>query len=141
VINCSARLITEFAGKLIDLGVIVGSVSVDSYNPITVASRFAVTGWEPPQVCNPNEGDCVEVNLTDSSCVAVRDSKLTASPVLVFTNGEWRRFLEAALGGTVQPVASVTRIRLSHTSEQLTMASPASENRTHLSEMSCCKNY
>jgi hypothetical protein len=41
---------------------------------------------------------CVEVAFVDGA-IAVRDSKNTAGPVLVFTRGEWDAFVEGAKDG------------------------------------------
>jgi hypothetical protein len=41
---------------------------------------------------------CVEVAFV-ADAIAVRDSKNTAGPVLVFTRGEWDAFVEGAKDG------------------------------------------
>ncbi|WP_329262618.1 DUF397 domain-containing protein [Streptomyces sp. NBC_01478] len=43
-------------------------------------------------------GACVEVAAV-GAVVAVRDSKRTGGPALVFAPREWRRFLDTAAGG------------------------------------------
>ncbi|WP_326566413.1 DUF397 domain-containing protein [Amycolatopsis rhabdoformis] len=55
--------------------------------------------WVRPQLCGPNSGNCVEVNLGNPDVVAVRDTKLAGSPVLVFDNAEWDAFMAAARAG------------------------------------------
>ena len=38
-------------------------------------------------------GDCVEIGWPESTEVAVRDSKLVASPILAFSSARWQAFL------------------------------------------------
>jgi hypothetical protein len=44
-------------------------------------------------------GDCVEVAFLGGGEVALRDSKDKSGPVLLFSEVEWRAFLDGARGG------------------------------------------
>ncbi|WP_020630134.1 DUF397 domain-containing protein [Amycolatopsis alba] len=72
------------------------------YETCDVDGAFADQGWQRPRLCGPNSGSCVEVNLGNRGLVGVRDSKNPDSPVLVFDDEEWQRFLEAANAGQFQ---------------------------------------
>lgn len=55
------------------------------------------TGWKRSARCGPDGGNCVEVNLTYSDGVGVRDSADSVpKPVLAFGREEWQDFI----GGT-----------------------------------------
>lgn len=58
-------------------------------------------GWQKPGRCEPNGGNCVEVNLDEASedRIQVRDSKIVDSPVLTYTRAEWLAHLEAVRNG------------------------------------------
>jgi hypothetical protein len=53
--------------------------------------------WVKAQ-CSTNNGQCVEIASTADK-VAVRDSKDPEGPILVYTPGEFRAFLEGARNG------------------------------------------
>lgn len=72
---------------------------MDSYDPATVGETFPGDAWQVAALCGPNGGNCVEVNLGARGLVALRDSKLVGGPVLVFDEGEWSAFLDAAKSG------------------------------------------
>ena len=55
----------------------------------------ALMEWKKSSYCGYN-GECVEV--ASPGRVLVRDSKAPHGPVLSFTPGEWRRFLESLAG-------------------------------------------
>lgn len=54
--------------------------------------------WKKSTRSGPYSDNCVEVAFVDES-IAVRDSKDTTGPVLVFTRGEWDAFVEGAKDG------------------------------------------
>jgi hypothetical protein len=47
-----------------------------------------------------NNGNCVEVARDLPGAVAVRDSKDTSGPILVFPADTWRAFVSGLRGGT-----------------------------------------
>lgn len=56
--------------------------------------------WKKPGRCEPNGGECVEVQLTPDGAVWVRDSKQGATGVvLVFDRAEWEAHLVAVKAG------------------------------------------
>ncbi|MEV6603155.1 DUF397 domain-containing protein [Kutzneria sp. NPDC051319] len=63
-----------------------------------MTSEFAANGWQKPQLCGDDGGNCVEINRSLPGLVGVRDSKLTASPTLVFTEAEWSALLRSEHG-------------------------------------------
>lgn len=67
----------------------------DGRRPPQVALEDAV--WHRSSYSNGN-GACVEITAVEG-VVAVRDSKDTGRPALVFSPPEWRAFLEAAVDG------------------------------------------
>jgi hypothetical protein len=69
------------------------------YEPAAVAETFPAGEWQLPEFCGPNGGNCVEVNLGVAGMVGLRDSKLSAGPVLVFDDDEWTAFLASARAG------------------------------------------
>ncbi len=69
------------------------------YDPYTAAGVFPGDAWESPASCGPNGGNCVQVNLGAPGVIGLRDSKLSGGPVLVFDDGEWVAFLDAARAG------------------------------------------
>lgn len=69
------------------------------YNPIGMADAFSSSGWTQASACGPDGGNCVEINLSVAGLVAIRDSKPSRSPVLVFDDHEWLSFLTAARVG------------------------------------------
>ncbi|GAA3552852.1 DUF397 domain-containing protein [Amycolatopsis ultiminotia] len=73
--------------------------SSPDYDPNTAESLFEDAAWEKSFASEPNGGNCVEVNLGGKDLVGVRDTKLTASPVLIFDRGEWAAFLAAVKAG------------------------------------------
>lgn len=52
--------------------------------------------WRKSTRSGPNGGDCVEVADNVADVVAVRDSKDRSGPVLTFSHGAWRDFVEFA---------------------------------------------
>ena len=54
--------------------------------------------WRKSSRSGGNTDMCVEVAFVDEA-IAVRDSKNTNGPVLVFTRGEWDAFVEGAKDG------------------------------------------
>ncbi|MFF0148283.1 uncharacterized protein DUF397 [Amycolatopsis sulphurea] len=77
--------------------------SSPDYDPNTARLLFEDAAWEKSFASEPNGGNCVEVNLSAAGLVGVRDTKLTASPVLVFDRGEWTAFLAAVRAGQFDP--------------------------------------
>jgi hypothetical protein len=73
--------------------------SPQDYDPDTADALFAAGSWAKSFASEPNGGNCVEVNLSRPDLVGVRDTKLSASPVLVFDRGEWDAFLVAVKAG------------------------------------------
>jgi hypothetical protein len=74
-------------------------LSMQIYDPDSVSDTFPGDGWQRPALCGPNSGNCVEINLGNDGLVALRDSKLSDSPVLVFDDAEWDAFLNSARSG------------------------------------------
>lgn len=64
-------------------------MDIRNYDPMVAGEAFAADGWERSPRCGPDQGDCVEVNFGRPGLVAIRDSKLENSPVLVFSTSEW----------------------------------------------------
>jgi hypothetical protein len=54
--------------------------------------------WRKSTRSGPYGDNCVEVAFVDD-VIAVRDSKDTVGPVLVFTRGEWDAFVAGAKDG------------------------------------------
>jgi hypothetical protein len=54
--------------------------------------------WRKSRRSGPYSDNCVEVAFIDG-VIAVRDSKDTSGPVLVFTRGEWDAFVAGAKDG------------------------------------------
>lgn len=54
--------------------------------------------WHKSKRSGPYSDNCVEVAFVDDA-IAVRDSKDTSGPVLVFTRGEWDAFVAGAKDG------------------------------------------
>lgn len=69
------------------------------YNPFGLVDLYTLGEWELPAACGPDGGNCVEISRSVAGFVAVRDTKQDSSPILVFTDDEWRRFLTAARAG------------------------------------------
>ena len=67
-------------------------MEANKYDPMTVKAAFSADTWERSPLCGPDKGDCVEVNFERPGLVAIRDSKLADSPVLVFSESEWNTF-------------------------------------------------
>jgi Domain of unknown function (DUF397) len=72
---------------------------VDRQSLLDLASAFWSGGWKRAARCGPDGGNCVEVNCSVTGFVAVRDSKLFASPVLAFGDDQWRCFVKAVCTG------------------------------------------
>lgn len=69
------------------------------YNQFGMDDVFSSSRWTQASACGPDGGNCVEVNLSVAGRVAIRDSKRSRSPVLVFDDQEWLSFLTAARAG------------------------------------------
>ncbi|HKS45419.1 MAG TPA: DUF397 domain-containing protein [Amycolatopsis sp.] len=69
------------------------------YDPDTAGRFFDEEKWVKSFASEPNGGNCVEVNLSSSGLVGVRDTKLASSPVFVFDVGEWEAFLAGVKAG------------------------------------------
>jgi hypothetical protein len=72
---------------------------MNRFNRSGMAGVFSSSGWKRAAMCGPDGGNCVEINLCVAGLVAIRDSKRSRSPVLVFDDHEWRSFLTAARAG------------------------------------------
>lgn len=56
--------------------------------------------WQKPDRCEPNLGNCVEIDMSQPGEVAVRDSKLgETSPVHLFDHAEWGAFVASVKAG------------------------------------------
>jgi hypothetical protein len=69
---------------------------VDTTKRFDRVGAFSSSGWQRAARCGPDGGNCVEVNLTVAGLVAIRDSKLSCSPILIFPTQKWRCFLTTA---------------------------------------------
>lgn len=85
-------------------------MELDSYDPTPAGNAFDAEKWQRSRRCGPDQGDCVEINVGRPGLVAIRDSKLTDSPVLVFGTAEWEAFQRGCtpaapttLGGSQPP--------------------------------------
>ena len=58
----------------------------------------AITGWRKPSRSGPISDNCVEV-APYGTAVAVRDSRNPGFAALVFDQGEWSTFIDAAKAG------------------------------------------
>ena len=67
-------------------------MTTNSYDPMSAKDEFSADTWERGPLCGPDKGDCVEINFGRPGLVAIRDSKLADSPVLVFSESEWDAF-------------------------------------------------
>lgn len=80
---------------------------MDSHDPM---NAFAADAWRRSSLCGPDQGDCVEINVGRPGLVAIRDSKLANSPVLVFGTAAWAAFRRGCapaapttIGGSTPP--------------------------------------
>lgn len=64
-----------------------------SYDPFAAADMFPASAWQSR--CNGNGDRCVQVNHGTAGLHALRDTKLSEAPVLVFDDEEYRAFLVA----------------------------------------------
>ncbi|MCR6488467.1 DUF397 domain-containing protein [Amycolatopsis sp. OK19-0408] len=64
-------------------------MDIGNYDPMVAGDAFDADRWERSPLCGPDQGDCVEINFGRPGLVAIRDSKLANSPVLVFSTAEW----------------------------------------------------
>lgn len=71
---------------------------ITDYDPHTAVSSFDRDTWQKPFACEPNGGNCVEVNL-GAGAVGLRDSKLADGPVFKFDAAEWSTFVSAVKAG------------------------------------------
>jgi hypothetical protein len=55
--------------------------------------------WRKSSYSGSNGGNCVEIADNLPAVVAVRDSKDSAGPVLVFTPDDWQAFMVAIKAG------------------------------------------
>lgn len=58
-----------------------------------IARALATARWVKSSYSGPTGGNCVEVARLGDGLVAVRDSRRTAGPALVFPVREWRAFI------------------------------------------------
>jgi uncharacterized protein DUF397 len=63
------------------------------------ASELAAARWVKSSRSGPTGGNCVEVACLDDGQVAVRNSRHSSGPALVFTALEWEAFVSAAKDG------------------------------------------
>jgi hypothetical protein len=70
-----------------------------SCDPYPIADVFRGGAWRAATFCGPNGGNCVQVNLGTPGLAALRDSKVTAGPVLVIDHEKWAAFRDAAKSG------------------------------------------
>ncbi|MFD4394183.1 DUF397 domain-containing protein [Kitasatospora sp. NPDC058478] len=68
----------------------------DYWNGMPAGSIDAV--WIKSSASEPN-GQCVELALTGDGEIAVRNSRDTTGPALLFTAGEWKALLAGAKDG------------------------------------------
>jgi Domain of unknown function (DUF397) len=66
-----------------------------------VTADLSSVAWQRSTYCA--NSSCVEVALLENQ-VAVRDSKIAKSPILLFTQEEWTAFLAGARRGEFGPV-------------------------------------
>jgi hypothetical protein len=67
----------------------------------TSAALRTTPGWFKSRHSGGQNG-CVEVNLSVPGIIGVRDSKLgDASPILAYTQPQWRALLTSARNGTL----------------------------------------
>jgi hypothetical protein len=62
------------------------------------APDFTAAVWRKSSYSEGGANDCVEVADNCSGVVPVRDSKLSAGPVIVFGAGSWSSFLAGVKG-------------------------------------------
>jgi len=62
----------------------------------TIARALATARWVKSSYSGPTGGNCVEVARIGGGLVAVRDSRRTAGPALVFPVREWSAFIGQA---------------------------------------------
>ena len=62
----------------------------------TIARALATARWVKSSYSGPTGGNCVEVAGLGGGLAAVRDSRRTAGPALVFPAREWRAFIVEA---------------------------------------------
>jgi hypothetical protein len=65
---------------------------------MTIAFDASRAVWRKSSRSNGQGGNCVEVSTVDT-IVGVRDSKDPSGPVLTFSPGDWRAFVEAINDG------------------------------------------
>jgi Domain of unknown function (DUF397) len=57
--------------------------------------------WRKSSFSNGSGGNCVEVASNLPGVIAVRDSKNTDGPALIFTPNEWRAFIQGLRVGAL----------------------------------------
>ncbi|MFC9856273.1 MULTISPECIES: DUF397 domain-containing protein [unclassified Streptomyces] len=64
-------------------------------------SADAITGvtWVKSSLSDGIGGNCVEIARLTEGHVALRNSRDTSGPALVYTSGEWNAFLQSAKDG------------------------------------------
>jgi hypothetical protein len=55
--------------------------------------------WRKASASNGSSGNCVELAKLPTGMIAVRDSKNPDGPRLLFTDGEWRAFVDGMSKG------------------------------------------
>jgi hypothetical protein len=67
-----------------------------------LAARDVTRRWRKSSFSGPT-GNCVEVALLADGRVAVRNSRESDGPALLFTSAEWDAFLRGAQAGEFRP--------------------------------------
>ncbi|MEU0738088.1 DUF397 domain-containing protein [Streptomyces sp. NPDC006134] len=62
------------------------------------ASDLTTAAWRKSSYSDGGDNNCVEVAENCPGVVPVRDSKLSAGPVIVFGTGSWTSFLAGVKG-------------------------------------------
>ncbi|NUW33620.1 DUF397 domain-containing protein [Nonomuraea sp. SMC257] len=70
--------------------------------------NISAAAWQKSSFCSSNT--CVEVAPLGDGGVALRDSKIDGSPVLVFTEEEWAAFVAGVREGEFDVAALAPRV-------------------------------
>ncbi|MEV0200338.1 DUF397 domain-containing protein [Nonomuraea sp. NPDC050691] len=71
--------------------------------------NISTAAWQKSSFCN-GSSTCVEVAPLSDGSVALRDSKIDGSPVLVFTEEEWAAFVAGVREGEFDVAALAPRV-------------------------------